>query len=496
MKFIFEDIDNLENFTQCNDINKSGMKRFSTSPIVNTILNNTSDNKRLSDQTNIKQYIISTGVNHHPKEWAGRSVEFMVRGNEIIKFVAVYDPTNLRIIKVGPESAFENDENKIWIDSTLAECLIAGIIGTTSLEIDLENMLIKRKKSSYAISNRLGIFTYLNKKYLNDLKSRKAMLLIDQSLEGYQTNWLWKYFHDECTNYKINPESIIYVTGNLIADELYREWCQDNNINNKIHVVPNTHFEHDVKFMADSMELDITVDRHLQYKKDNVHGIKTYNCLMKRLRAHRCWWYTYLFKNNLLDDGLVSMNRFSRKHTCFDDRFLTHDMCKKSNEILPLEIYGKSNVEKPDNFYIRRILPEVHLDTWVSVVSEASFSDDDHTVFLSEKLFKPIVCMHPFIVVGNRNSLKKLREMGYKTFEGYIDESYDDLPTLDRFVAIIDTIKKIQTIEDKLSWYESMRDILEHNYKILCENSNKLNPSCNQIYKIEKSYFNERVSDV
>lgn len=491
MNFIFEDVDNLENFTKCVDVNRSGMKRFSTSPIVNNILYRTTDNRIHSSNKRVKNYVISTGVNHHPKEWTGKPVEYLSIDNEDIHFVAVYDPSDLRIIKVGPSISYENETNKIYIDSTLAENLVQGVINIGSLEVDLENLVINQKKTTYDFATRLSIFSYLDKKYLKDLKSGNAMLLIDQSLEGYQTSWLWNYFHTECEKYKINPNSVIFVTGNLLADRQYVEWIEEEKKTATINVIPYTHFEHDVKFMAEQMDLDLKIEDHVRYKKQNFNNIKTYNCLMKRLRAHRCWWYTYLYRNKLLEDGLVSMNAFNRRHTCLDGKFLTHDIVRQSNKILPLEIYGKSNVEHQDNFYIRRIVPEVHLDSWVTVVSEASFSDQENTVFLSEKLFKPIVCRHPFILVGNRGSLKKLREMGYMTFDGFIDESYDDLPTLERFDAIIKAITDVRDIKDKISWYESMTDILEHNYKVLEKNTIQINPSCVKVQQVYNTYFKE-----
>jgi hypothetical protein len=492
INFVYEDLENLENFVDCEDINPSGMRRFSSSPIVNVILRSNIKSKSYFYKEIENEYIISTGVNHHPKEWSGRPITFISLPNENIKFVAVYDPDDFRIIKVGPSTAFEDESNKVWIDHTLAQKLISAEINMTELEIDVENMVCRQKNVNYDFALRLSIFSYLNKKYIDDLRNRRAMLLIDQSLEGYQTSWLWDYFHVECENYKINPNSIIYVTGNLMAEQQYKNFVIEKKLTQKINIIPYTHFEHDVKFMAESMNLNLTVDDHLKHKKENVNDLKTYNCMMKRLRAHRCWWYTYLYKNDLLDDGLVSMNPFSRKHTCFDGRFLTHDIVRQSNRLLPLEIYNKSNIEQLDNFYIRRIVPEVHLDTWVSVVSEASFSDEDLTIFLSEKLFKPIACMHPFIVVGNRGSLSRLRNMGYKTFDGYIDESYDDLPTLERFDAIVDSIKKVQQIKDKFSWYESMRHILEHNYEILERNTKRINPSCNKISRVYKTYFGKK----
>lgn len=491
MNFIFEDIEKLENFTGCNDINRSGMRRFSTSPIVNNILIHMQGHNRFDSSEKVKKYIISSGVNHHPKEWAGRPVKYISLKNEDIHFVAVYDPEDNRIIKVGPAVAYENEKNKIYIDETLAKNIISGTINLATLEVDLDSLVIAQKKTTYDIATRLSLFSFLNKTYLKDLKTGNAMLLIDQSLEGYQMNWLWKYFHDECEKYKINPTAIIYVTGNLLARDQYHEWARNENKSSYINVIPYTHFEHDVKFMTEKIELALDVDSHIKYKIENSHKVRVYNCMMKRIRAHRCWWYTYLYRHHLLDEGLVSMNTFNRRDTCLDGKFLTHDIVRQSTRFLPFEIYGKGNNELPDNFYIRRIVPEVHLDSWVSVVSEASFSDEENTIFLSEKLFKPIACMHPFIVVGNRGSLKKLRDMGYKTFDGFIDESYDDLPNMKRFDAIAQAIIKIRDIKDKISWYEGMREILEHNYRILEKNTNEINPSCIKVQEAYDNYFKE-----
>ena len=54
--------------------------------------------------------------------------------------------------------------------------------------------------------------------------------MLDQSLEGYQTPWLWEWFHKECKEWNVSPTRIIYVTGNMIADETYEKWAKDNNV--------------------------------------------------------------------------------------------------------------------------------------------------------------------------------------------------------------------------------------------------------------------------
>jgi len=143
---------------------------------------------------------------------------------------------------------------------------------------------------------------------------------------------------------------------------------------------------------------------------------------------------------------------------------------------LPLKVYNKANNEKDDGYYITRFNDETILNTFVSVVSEASFADMDQTCFLSEKTFKSIAEYSPFIVYGNRRSLEFLKDFGYKTFHPHIDETYDTLPTFERLEAIIKEITRIKNIEDKVEWFKGMEDILQHNREVLRKNSNDYVP--------------------
>lgn len=337
---------------------------------------------------------------------------------------------------------------------------------------------------SKAIGNdKKTVFSYISKKQLNDIRDGKAMLLFDQSLEGYHSEWLWEFFHKECRDFQISPESVIYVTGNSLCDKQYDKWADDNNIKNRLTAIPYVHFEADVYNNSIWSSLDISVNKHISYK--NANEIKDFNCLQKRLRGHRIWFYIRMFEEELLKYGLISMNPFDSNFVYFEGRAFPKERAEIANSMLPLLIYGKNNNEFDDLYYIKRIQDQVCLDSWVTVISEPSFSDYDQQLFLSEKVFKPIVCFHPFIVLGNKNSLKELRDMGYKTFDGFIDERYDELPTFERYDAIVESIKKIIAIKDKAAWFEAMRPILEHNYENLKKNATKINPA---VIKVQQSY--------
>ena len=69
--------------------------------------------------------------------------------------------------------------------------------------------------------------------------------------------------------------------------------------------------------------------------------------------------------------------------------------------------------------------------------------------------------------LGNKDSLKMMRKIGYKTFDGFIDEGYDSLPTHERLEYLIESIRKVDNIENKIEWFKSMEDIIEHNYNTL-----------------------------
>lgn len=402
MNVVFENLPEKLNFVDCQDVVSSGIRRFTPSPMLSTMTKG--KHKTFTHSHALRHYIIPTGVNHSPSDWASAN----------------------------------------------------------------------------------SILDNLSPVYMKDLQSGKALLCIDQSLEGYQTGWLWDYFHRDCAKHGVDPTAIVYVTGNSLAPKQYKHWCNALNIERRIKVIAYEHFELDVQFMAENRKTPYTWMSQLKYKRE--HDIKTYNCLNKRLRPHRIWMYTELYKNNLLDKGLVSMNPYHISNIGIDGKNLDINLLKEASHHLPLDLYGNSNTEHPDNYYIRRILDQVYLDSWVSVVSEPQFAESEQSVFCSEKVFKSIASFHPFIIVGGQGILQRLRDLGYKTFDGWIDETYDTLPSTERFEAIADAIKKIDAIEDKLAWFASMKDVLTHNYNLFV--NRKQPPAFLEMEQYYSEYFN------
>ena len=321
------------------------------------------------------------------------------------------------------------------------------------------------------------LFDKLNDKYLEDLRSKKAFFLIDSSLEGYHDQCIFDWIYDQCRFRHISPKQVIYVTGNSDIENRVKEWEDNNKEKTSPIVIPYSHFEFDIAEVVrkrnDKTQNKVpTFYNHLEYKKENLKNIKIYNFLNKKPRTHRVWFYHTLKNWNLLDDGLISMNKFDdSKDLIIDFAHTEQRWLPETNETLPTYAYGISNEVEDFRFYMDNLNEQSTLDSWISIVSEAQFEDNQGTVFLSEKVYKPIACQHPFVILGNKHSLRELHKLGYKTFHDLIDESYDELDSIDRIDAIIDIINNIKSNPNKLQWFEWMRPKLEYNFKVLQFNS-------------------------
>lgn len=339
-----------------------------------------------------------------------------------------------------------------------------------------------------------SIFKFLNSTYLTDLQNGKALFLIDQSLEGYHEKWLWDWFHIQCINYNIDPSSIIYVTGNQSASDNYDEWHRENARSlGKLKIIPSVALSMPVYKFYKKNNFDITFEDLISYKKENVQNIALYDCINFKMRRHRLINFIHLEKENLLDDGIISMESSkdwpSISFPDLREAGLPADAVSKlsTNEMW---ISGNPNRQKFGDL-IPRILKDTYADTWVSLTTESSYYNRENTTFISEKTFKPIACMQPFIILGSKDTLKYLRRLGYRTFDGFIDESYDECEDGERYAAVIDSLKKIKNIQDKLSWYRSMQDILEHNHRVFLSIGTSRSVEHLEIIKYYKEYFKE-----
>jgi hypothetical protein len=105
-------------------------------------------------------------------------------------------------------------------------------------------------------------------------------------------------------------------------------------------------------------------------------------------------------------------------------------------------------------------------DAYWNFVTESFFED---YMSLTEKTFKPIANLQPFLIFGSPLSLRQLHKLGYKTFDGYIDESYDIIEDPNqRMRALCKEAFKLadMTDADHVKLMTAIKPILEHNQKL------------------------------
>jgi len=116
--------------------------------------------------------------------------------------------------------------------------------------------------------------------------------------------------------------------------------------------------------------------------------------------------------------------------------------------------------------HLSQVIPTaVFNDTAYSIVAE---TDHDNTLsFFSEKTAKPMIYKRLFIVFSGYKFLHNLRALGFKTFDGIIDESYDLIQDdTARYSAAFEQVRWLCT-QDQQAIYNQIYDILEHNYSLI-----------------------------
>jgi hypothetical protein len=201
----------------------------------------------------------------------------------------------------------------------------------------------------------------------------------------------------------------------------------------------------------------------------------SYNRIVTKSRSYRLYFVSKLIEKNLLDYGHVSLILHDHgsgtwQNELTDPNTLLSDSAKKliKSQIITLK----------DSLTIDQINPPGHAsaDTGYSelmmhksalwhVVTETVFYYDK--LHLTEKIFKPITAKRPFILMGAVGNLAYLKSYGFKTFDRWIDESYDYETDPDlRIEMIVTELEKLcQLTADELNlMYVEMQEILEFNF--------------------------------
>lgn len=197
--------------------------------------------------------------------------------------------------------------------------------------------------------------------------------------------------------------------------------------------------------------------------------------LNRRPRRHRIHVVTNIM-TRWADKILFSCDSFPYDQAD-SDLIRSGQLTKKLHDALPIILDVSMDVNDTN---VRSRMQSL---AYINLTSETVFFEAD-TTFLSEKIFKPIIFMQPFIVVGPHHTLQRLKDMGYQTFSPLINESYDnEKDPMKRLDLIYQEIERLTQLS-----HQQMQDLVFDTKEILFHNFENIKNRRNQLVK-EKQLF-------
>ncbi len=303
---------------------------------------------------------------------------------------------------------------------------------------------------------------------LQELRNKNIILSIGAEYEGFVDipEMIYDFLIKELL---IPAESILLFSANAKIDEVVDTIASVRNLP-KIQSHGVCVFERWV-FFSRSNTLDT-----LQLKEYP----KKFLSLNRRWRGCKLALVSNLKIRHLLDDGFVSLQSFEGKtwENSWEHMMQLQDPATKQlfdqhrQEIINLPNLILDDLNPEDMNPVTNTLDHYYLNSYFSVVGGCIFYEKEfpNVAGLCEKTFKAIQKKHPFILLSTAKNLPLLHRMGYKTFDGLIDESYDnetdDNKRMQMIVNEVERLCNLNQVELETFLIEAKK-IVDHNFKNL-----------------------------
>ena len=327
------------------------------------------------------------------------------------------------------------------------------------------------------------LMEFMSEQSINEIINFNGKLLINYVIDGGLG------INTENFNMIVNftrkngiPDEKVYL---IFSDFKLKENLKNMNV--KYNVMDYNFYLHYKSHEFNKLILDKNNNSTIVTKEDFINELefdkKDFLLLTRHWKKHRIFLLNKIHRLGL-DNSLVSWEKNYYNHTYIED-LKKHD---NNQEFIDMVINTSKYIDVEDLVNVSGIgfeNKEMYLNTYISLVTESIFFQDDinfPTGFLSEKIWKPVGHCQPFILAGPSQSLKYIKERyNFKTFHPFIDESYDNE---------IDDMKRIKMIEcemekfskktklEKIKFLHDVKDICIYNQELFLKyDKNKLNDS-------------------
>ena len=292
-------------------------------------------------------------------------------------------------------------------------------------------------------------FTYFDSEVLDKICNKQLRVLFTYG-EADDPFAIDKRLHKLASTHGIDRESIFFISGNTVADTI-----------------------EGMSYLCESEYLFEQQNKTVSNLATANAKEKKYTCLNrihKQYRKEFVWnlWNNDLIGNNYVSYGNVPNLDVRGDFNIINDNFITDQTKRISyvpngfDVVLPLRADELTDAEH-NNHSIN--INHFHTNSYWNIAME-TYIDAVGGTFLTEKTFKPIKHGQAFIILGTENSLALLKDQGYKTFDRWIDESYDTVRDVRlRWYAVFEETRKIalKSLEQLHLDYLEQLPIIHHN---------------------------------
>lgn len=266
-----------------------------------------------------------------------------------------------------------------------------------------------------------------------------------------------------------------YFCSGLQAETAYTDFCAENKLDPKLVVVAANRFE----IILQDQLAHLCLSEPSVYQSPYRIGVKEKNfvCFNRVPRRHRCMLLHKLWCKGLVADSYYSFGNESQPNITQGlepGDAQAAEWFSSNIDKFPMILNMKKQSDNPVNISTED--KKYHDNSYFSLVCETYYYKDSSiqtdieymdSIFISEKIYKPLAFKHPFLLVGLPGTLQCLRDFGYRTFDPYINEDYDTIVNdQERMNFIVAEVERLcsQSKEQWQDWQKGVADIVEYNY--------------------------------
>lgn len=315
------------------------------------------------------------------------------------------------------------------------------------------------------------------KKQIDHAFPHSNNLLVNTTWFGPQfDNGQWSHYKEIATNEQIDRLFLL-----AAADPVFLNQDQLNSMQDETHATLYLlgHFDTEYYFNFHSQVLS----RYFkEYNVDDLHLQKVryvYLNYNRKPRDHRSALVNCLINHDLLQYGVVTLGKKNNIYSRETDpiKHLTLDET-------PDDVVGNWGMDM--RFGIPHDIHSLgNLELWqqhfLNVVGETEFFPWDN-MFISEKTWKPILGLRPFLINGQTKIYQYLRDQGFKTFNQFWShievENVNESQVHDSIVQVIQYLHGLGPVALENLYQQMLPDLLhnrQHFAQYASQQQNKIN---------------------